>query len=449
MRMESTSFIKSLLIFFLFINPFSSAYACSPALDAKSASIAEKALDSSFVFDGAVTEVTDTFIKVRVEQYFKGVGPTEVRIAQDPQNSCADHFVLEQRALFFTKGYMGELLEAVYDGAFGSAREMSADNFGRITAATRCMTTYAGGKLTVPCVAHKATKKVYQAILEPISTGSLTFLVSSVEQAADKEITDEHFSITRAPIECMATYEDGLLTVPCIAYIDAQKAYQAKLESISSTGGLKLSLSSAQRLTNTVSSMALDRFDQGTPGTVPDNWEAGITGEGGSDWSLEKDSTAPSSPWVVKQSAAGDYPFLVKQGSRLTDGFVAVKFKPISGSIDQAAGLVWRWKDPYNYYVARANALEDNISIYYMQDGQRTAIKYVDLPSDLPVEQNIWQTLRVDFQGNHFIVSFAGKTIIDSKDNHIKGEGAVGLWTKEDSVTSFDDFVYGKREDKD
>ncbi|NOQ13594.1 MAG: hypothetical protein GQ583_03810 [Methyloprofundus sp.] len=196
-------------------------------------------------------------------------------------------------------------------------------------------------------------------------------------------------------------------------------------------------------MTNTFT--ALETFDKGKLGALPNNWEMGITGMGASDWKLEKDHTAPSSPLVLKQSANGDFPWCVKKDSRLSDGFVAVKFKAISGSIDQAAGLVWRWKDAHNYYVARANALEDNVSIYYMQDGERITIRYVDLPKDLPVKQNVWQSLRVDFQGEHFIVSFEGETIIDIKDSHIKGEGAVGLWTKEDSVTSFDDFSYGKR----
>ncbi|NOQ17466.1 MAG: hypothetical protein GQ581_10445 [Methyloprofundus sp.] len=189
----------------------------------------------------------------------------------------------------------------------------------------------------------------------------------------------------------------------------------------------------------------MESFDNGEAGTIPVNWEAGHTGSGTADWQLTQDSSAPSSPLVLKQSGNADYPWCVKKDSDLPNGFVSVKFKAISGRIDQAAGLVWRWKDSDNYYVARANALEDNISIYYMQDGERFAIKYVDLPSDQPVKQNVWQTLRVDFQDNRFLVSFEGKVIIDITDNEIKGSGAVGVWTKEDSITSFDDFSYGDK----
>jgi len=190
---------------------------------------------------------------------------------------------------------------------------------------------------------------------------------------------------------------------------------------------------------------AKETFDEGKLGTTPNNWKTGITGEGVSNWTLEKDTAAPSSPLVLKQSGKGDFPWCVKKDSNLTDGFVTVRFKAILGNEDQAAGLIWRWKDANNYYVARANALENNVSIYYIKDGQRHTIKYSKVPDNLSVKQNIWQTLRVDFQDDHFIVSFEGKTIIDVKDDHIKGSGVVGLWTKADSVTSFDDFTYGNK----
>ncbi|MCK5830533.1 MAG: hypothetical protein KAH20_09545 [Methylococcales bacterium] len=121
---------------------------------------------------------------------------------------------------------------------------------------------------------------------------------------------------------------------------------------------------------------------------------------------------------------------------------MAVKIKPVSGNVDRAAGLVWRWKDENNYYVARANALEDNVSVYYMKDGKRFTLKYQKVPR---VASNVWQTLRVDFEDNHFIVSFEGKPVIDMTDDTIKGVGAVGVWTKEDSKSSFDDFPYANK----
>lgn len=194
--------------------------------------------------------------------------------------------------------------------------------------------------------------------------------------------------------------------------------------------------------------VAMETFDADTPGVAPNHWTTGITGYGAPIWNLERDHTAPSPPLVLKQSGKGDFPWCVKKGSYLADGFVAVKFKPISGKDDQAAGLIWRWKDAENYYVARANALENNISIYYVKEGQRKTILYSNLPDHLSVKRNVWQDFSVDFHGNHFRVNFEGETIIDLKDNHIKTGGAVGLWTKADSITAFDDFSYGKTEIK-
>jgi hypothetical protein len=99
---------------------------------------------------------------------------------------------------------------------------------------------------------------------------------------------------------------------------------------------------------------------------------------------------------------------------------------------------VWRWKDGDHYYVARANALENNVSLYYTANGRRITLKYVDAP--VPV--NAWHALRVDFSGQHIAVALNGKIYIVMDDDHIEGAGAVGLWTKADSVTAFDDFRF-------
>ena len=101
--------------------------------------------------------------------------------------------------------------------------------------------------------------------------------------------------------------------------------------------------------------------------------------------------------------------------------------------------MVWRWKDGDNYYVARANALENNVSLYYTENGHRKTIKYVDAP----VSGNAWHVLRAEFQGTKIRVLVDGKPYIELDDSHIAGPGAVGLWTKADSVTAFDDFSYG------
>ena len=180
-------------------------------------------------------------------------------------------------------------------------------------------------------------------------------------------------------------------------------------------------------------------FDSAKPGALPDGWIAGVTGRGSPRWSVEPDATAPSKPQVLKQSGSGTFPWCVVKAASIENGFVEVKFKPVSGKEDQAGGVVWRWKDGDNYYVARANALEDNVSLYYTEGGSRKTIKYVDAP----VPRNAWHTLRVEFAGRHVKVILDGTARIEVDDDRIKGAGAVGVWTKADSVTLFDDFRYG------
>jgi len=180
-------------------------------------------------------------------------------------------------------------------------------------------------------------------------------------------------------------------------------------------------------------------FDDATSGAAPPGWTATKTGKGEAKWTIEKDDTAPSKPNVLKQSGEATYPVCLKNGTSLKDGFVEVKFKPIAGKEDQAGGLVWRARDSDNYYIARANALEDNVTIYHTIKGKRTEKKR----TNAKVASNQWHTLRVDFSGGHFTVAFDGKKAIEWDDQTFTEAGMVGVWTKADSVTLFDDFTYG------
>jgi hypothetical protein len=183
-------------------------------------------------------------------------------------------------------------------------------------------------------------------------------------------------------------------------------------------------------------------FDGEKPGALPAGWRAGVTGRGAPRWTVEADATAPGKSNVLKQSGHGTFPWCVKPDVSLQDGYVEVKFKPIAGREDQAGGVMWRWKDGDNYYVARANALENNVSLYYTEGGSRKTIKYVDAP----VQGNTWHVLRAEFKGARIRVLLDGKAYIELDDSHIGGTGAIGVWTKADSVTAFDDFSYGKLE---
>ncbi len=182
-------------------------------------------------------------------------------------------------------------------------------------------------------------------------------------------------------------------------------------------------------------------FDDMKVGTVPPSWTATQTGSGTAKWSVEKDNSAPSKPNVLKQSGQATFPVCFKNDTNIKDGFVEVKFKPIAGKEDQAGGVIWRLQDVNNYYIARANALENNVTIYHTIKGKRTEKKR----TNVKVSSGTWHTLRVDFSGNHFTVTFDGKKALEWEDDIFQNAGKVGVWTKADSVTEFDDFTYGSK----
>src|SRR6266700_7948123 len=127
-------------------------------------------------------------------------------------------------------------------------------------------------------------------------------------------------------------------------------------------------------------------FDDMKPGAAPAGWTATQTGSGTAKWSVEKDASAPSKPNALKQSGQATFPVCIKDDTSLKDGFVEVKFKPVSGKEDQAGGVIWRCKDSNNYYIARANALEDNVTIYHTINGRRTEKKR----TNIKVASNQW-----------------------------------------------------------
>ncbi len=191
----------------------------------------------------------------------------------------------------------------------------------------------------------------------------------------------------------------------------------------------------------TTASAQTVNFDDARPDEVPAGWTTTKTGNGMPKWTVVKDASAPSKSQVLKQSGEAAYPVALKDDTNLKDGFVEVKFKTVSGEEDQAGGVIWRARDADNYYIARANALEGNVRIYHFVQGKRTQFKGVNVP----VAANQWHTLRVNFSGNRFAVLFNGKELFMAEDETLKEAGKVGVWTKADSVTLFDDFSYGAK----
>jgi hypothetical protein len=177
-------------------------------------------------------------------------------------------------------------------------------------------------------------------------------------------------------------------------------------------------------------------FNADAVGSPPSGWTCGVTGKGTPKWAVTPDPETKGN--VLLQSGSGTFPWCVLKGSTATDGSVETTFKPISGREDRAGGVLWRWKDGDNYYVARANALENNVSLYYTERGSRKTLKYVDAP----VAPGAWHKLKVEFAGTRIVVSLDGKRYIELDDGRIAGAGSLGVWTKADSVTAFRDFAF-------
>ena len=186
-------------------------------------------------------------------------------------------------------------------------------------------------------------------------------------------------------------------------------------------------------------------FDRST--ALPEGWISGVTGHGAAKWEVIAEGSAPSPSNVLRQSGEATFCWAVDNTHKLKDGFAEVKIKPLSGKEDQAGGLVWRFKDANNYYVVRANALEGNVVLYKTVNGKRSSLqvkgRMFGYGVDTSVPKGKWSTLRVEFAGTLFTVLFDGKKLFEVEDDALKDEGAVGVWTKADSVTLFDDLKYG------
>ncbi|HSF15041.1 MAG TPA: hypothetical protein VLK65_05770 [Vicinamibacteria bacterium] len=192
-------------------------------------------------------------------------------------------------------------------------------------------------------------------------------------------------------------------------------------------------------------------FDEDAAGKAPGAFTTARTGQGAQGtWVVEAVADAPSAPNAVKQTSTDDtsyrFPVMVAAGVRATNGTLSVRFKAVSGRVDQAAGLVWRYADENNYYIVRANALEDNVVLYKVEKGKRSSLaprgtRAGTYGVDHEVPGGEWNTLTVHFEGPVFTVSFNDSRLFEVEDRTFENAGGVGIWTKADSVTLFDDLL--------
>jgi hypothetical protein len=169
-------------------------------------------------------------------------------------------------------------------------------------------------------------------------------------------------------------------------------------------------------------------FDMGPNGGIPPGAEV-FSGE----WVIRPEPNAPTSPNVLCQLATAPFPALCLGDRVYADVEVLTHFKLLSGREDQAAGIIFRVQNRDNYYILRANALENNVMCFLYASGKRSILQRS--PATVPTGQ--WQELKVEVVGNRFRGFLDGKPVIEVADDSYKA-GKVGLWTKADSVTCFD-----------
>lgn len=183
-------------------------------------------------------------------------------------------------------------------------------------------------------------------------------------------------------------------------------------------------------------------FDSGQIGKAPAGWSVVTTSPGTAPrWEIRQDRTAPTQPYVLAQlsndSAANRAPLAILDNLSLRDGDVSVRIKPVAGRQDPGGGLVWRYRDANNYYLVRANVVQNTVGVDKVENGRRTPL-VASVKRDIPL--NAWSILKVSVRGKRFQIYVDHRRILEGQDSTFTGAGKVGLCTMADSVTYFDDF---------
>jgi hypothetical protein len=218
-----------------------------------------------------------------------------------------------------------------------------------------------------------------------------------------------------------------------------QPRYSKKFELIATVA---IALFAAMTIASAQTGKRAWNFDQDPVGKMPPCFTSALTGQGViGQWSVMKEDSAPSQPNVLAQTStdATDYrfPLAIAGETNHKDLSLAVKFKTISGKVDQGAGLVFRLRDKDNYYIVRANALEDNFRLYHVIKGRRVQFA----GANFKVTSNTWHEIKVEASGHEFKCFYDGQLKFTAKDDTFKDAGKIGLWTKADSVIYFDDLT--------
>ncbi len=182
-------------------------------------------------------------------------------------------------------------------------------------------------------------------------------------------------------------------------------------------------------------------FEEAALGSLPVGWKVDATHPGSelAVWSVQEDSQAASGKRVlavrITGSERGTFNLAWTDQFRFQDGVVEVQVRAGEGRIDQGGGPIWRVRDANNYYIARWNPLENNFRVYYVKDGRRVQLD----TADVNVAADAWHSIRIEHQGNHIACYLNGTKLLEADDSTLPEAGGVGLWTKADAASFFDD----------
>lgn len=184
-------------------------------------------------------------------------------------------------------------------------------------------------------------------------------------------------------------------------------------------------------------------FENQPAGQLPDGWSEYYTGSGGTEWKVKEDNGNKVLSQLYSDNPNNHFNVAVNNDIMAQDMVLTVRLKGITGNHDQGGGFVWRYTDKNNYYVVRANPLEDNVVLYKVEEGKRTDLPLVGKGKtygvDVPPLGNGWNTMKLEVKDDLFTVFLNGKEIFKVQDKTFTNAGKVGLWTKADAVTYFDD----------
>lgn len=182
-------------------------------------------------------------------------------------------------------------------------------------------------------------------------------------------------------------------------------------------------------------------FEDAAPGAIPPGWLVEGTQQQGplATWGVVVDSTAPKGRRVLaltspNHSSSGTFNLCWTKAASFRDGEIVVRFKANAGEEDQGGGPIWRVRDRDNYYICRANPLENNFRLYSVKDGKRKQLA----SAEVEVASNQWHEIRVQHIGNHIVCALNGVKLLEVEDATFPEAGSVGLWTKADAATAFD-----------